>query len=311
MSIPKARSTSSYCKNQISRVINKLGSEPGKVVQLLPLGEAMNVTSRQQDWRAAGDFRLICDCQHHARREARLLNRSWRGARRIAWQFKRSGIALLVGVPLAFGVMGIPMEAMNTRVNSVLYPQRQQAAPNFHIFTTARTQHAFLPSEQVQQTFNLDLIKEEFFRVNVPYGAIIYREAKKNHLAPELVAAVVEAESDFRPRLVSNKNAQGLMQIIPSTGRDLGAEDLFNPSQNIAAGAKYLRYLHDRFRDEKVALAAYNAGEGNVERFGGVPPFPETITYLRRVSARANQYQKRVHGSYVASLNVTNSSVTR
>jgi soluble lytic murein transglycosylase-like protein len=284
-----------------------LAGSAGKVVHLLRNGDDMKTKQRGQAGRTPGDFRLICDCQHHARREASLPRRSWRSARRLASQFKRSGIALLVGVPLALGVMGFPIEAMNVRVTELLHP-RPLPPSGLHIFTAARTQQAFLPGDQVQQSFNLDIVKEEFFRSKVPYGAIIYREAKRNNLAPELVAAVVEAESDFRPRLVSNKNAQGLMQIIPSTGRDLGAEDLFNPAQNIAAGAKYLRYLHDRFRDEDIALAAYNAGEGNVEKFGGVPPFPETVSYLRRVSARARQYQRRVRGSYIASFRLRNSA---
>lgn len=158
----------------------------------------------------------------------------------------------------------------------------------------------------------LDLAKEQFFRAHVPYGSIIYREAMRNNLSPELVAAIVESESDFRVRLVSHKNAQGLMQVIPSTGRLMGADDLFNPAENIAAGTKYLRYLFDRFGDDqRLALAAYNAGEGNVEKFGGVPPFPETINYLRRVNVTTTQYYQRVRGSYVASLRMRNSMVAR
>jgi soluble lytic murein transglycosylase-like protein len=118
---------------------------------------------------------------------------------------------------------------------------------------------------------------------------------------------VVEAESDFRPKLISNKNAQGLMQIIPSTGRLMGADDLFNPSENIAAGTKYLRYLFDRFGDQRIALAAYNAGEGNVEKFGGVPPFAETQNYLVRVSAHHREYRQQIRGRYIAALRMRNS----
>jgi soluble lytic murein transglycosylase-like protein len=158
----------------------------------------------------------------------------------------------------------------------------------------------FLAARPEQQAFSLEISKEAFFRSHVPYGSIIYREARRNHLAPELVAAVVESESDFRPRLLSNKNAQGLMQIVPETGRLMGAENLFNPEENIAAGTKYLRYLFDRFGDEKIVLAAYNAGEGNIERFGGVPPFQETLNYLQRVAQRRRDYTQRVHGNFVA-----------
>jgi len=141
---------------------------------------------------------------------------------------------------------------------------------------------------------------EEFFRTNVPYGSIIYREARRSGLPPELVAAVVQTDSDFRPTLVSSKNAKGLMQITPDRARLLGVDDPFDPTENVRAGAKYLRYLMDRFGDSRVAVAAYNAGEGNVERFGGVPPFPETIDYVRDVSVRTQFYRQRLRSAYGA-----------
>lgn len=135
----------------------------------------------------------------------------------------------------------------------------------------------------------------DFFQTEVPYGGIIYVEARRHHLPPELVAAVVQSESDFRPELRSHKNALGLMQLIPSTGALMGARDLMDPAENVRAGAKYLRYLHDRFGDDlPIVLAAYNAGEGNVRRFGGIPPFPETRTYLKRVVRSRDEYHRRV-----------------
>lgn len=129
-----------------------------------------------------------------------------------------------------------------------------------------------------------DQAKEAFFAREVPFGAIIYQEAKKNDLPPELVAAVAHTESKFVPTARSNRGAIGLMQLEPRTGRWLGANNLANPVQNIQAGAKYLRYLADRFGgDVTKAVAAYNAGEGSVRRFGGVPPFRETRNYVQRV----------------------------
>jgi soluble lytic murein transglycosylase-like protein len=186
---------------------------------------------------------------------------------------------------------------------------RALATRSFHIFTTDRVRREFLTDQPVAQVMTLEITKEAFFRAQVPYGAIIYREARRNNLPPELVAAVVESESDFRPRLQSNKNALGLMQIVPETGRLMGAENLFNPEENIAAGTKYLRYLFDRFGDEKIVLAAYNAGEGNIERFGGVPPFPETLNYLQRVAERRTDYAQRVRGSFAAALHLQKSLV--
>ncbi len=131
-----------------------------------------------------------------------------------------------------------------------------------------------------------EVVKEHFFRTEVPFGSIIYSEAKKNDLPPELVAAVVNAESKFRPTAHSQRGAVGLMQLVPRTGRWMGANNLTDPAQNIMAGAKYLKYLSDRFDgDQRKVIAAYNAGEGNVRRFNGVPPFRETRNYVSRVQS--------------------------
>jgi soluble lytic murein transglycosylase-like protein len=254
-----------------------------------------------QHFRHGADYTLICDCQHHARHQRALWRRGARAVNSAARRLGRSGVALLVGVPLTLGAIGIPTEAMNLSMIAVEPSSLVQTPSKLPIFTTHVVRDRFLQT-QTPQVFTLDIVKEEFFRSQVPYGSIIYREAVRNHLPPELVAAVVESESDFRVHLVSEKNAQGLMQIIPSTGRLMGAEDLFNPSQNIAAGTRYLRYLFDRFGDQRIVLAAYNAGEGNVEKFGGVPPFPETVNYLQKVSTRVHLYRLRVRGNYQASM---------
>jgi len=139
---------------------------------------------------------------------------------------------------------------------------------------------------QAPQKLNMmtEQVKAAFFQKQVPFGSIIYNEAKKNDLPPELVAAVVHTESKFVPTARSGAGAVGLMQLVPKTGRWLGATNLTDPGQNIMAGAKYLRYLVDRFDGNTTkAVAAYNAGEGNVRRFGGVPPFRETRNYVSRV----------------------------
>jgi soluble lytic murein transglycosylase-like protein len=238
------------------------------------------------------DLHIICECQRHARRERTLWRRSVRGARATANLLRRGGVALLICVPLTFGAINAPSEAMD----AVSVRIAHLALNRFPIFTTERVREDFLAPRETQapRTLTIAVMREQFFRTEVPYGPIIYREALKNDLPPELVAAVVEAESDFRPRLVSGKNAQGLMQIIPTTGRLLGTNDLFDPEANVAAGAKYLKYLLNRFDDPRVALAAYNAGEGNVEKFKGVPPFPETLNYIRRVNERSREYRDRI-----------------
>ena len=254
-------------------------------------------------WTPPRDFRDICPCQRHARRERALWRRALRGA-------KRRGVALLVTVPLAFGAIGI--EAMSLSLPGFAHQAITiRDRHPFPVFTTRNLREAFLDPEQVATTLTLDVTKEEFFRTQVPFGSIIYREAVKNDLPPELIAAIVESESDFRPRLVSNKNARGLMQIVPETGRLMGCDDPFDPRANVAAGTKYLRYLLDRFGDERVALAAYNAGEGKVERLGGIPQYPETLDYLHRVASRTRSYRQRVQHRYAATVQMQASVVAR
>lgn len=144
-------------------------------------------------------------------------------------------------------------------------------------------------------TLVTEKIRQDFFHQEVPFGSMIYREAKRNNIRPELIAAVVQAESRFRPTARSGAGAVGLMQLVPSTGRWMGARDLMNPQQNIAAGAKYLKYLHERFDgNETKVIAAYNAGEGNVKRFGGVPPFHETRDYVSKVRDYEQEFRNRV-----------------
>lgn len=153
-----------------------------------------------------------------------------------------------------------------------------------------------------------DDVKAQFFAKEVPFGSLIYHEAKKNNLRPELVAAIVQQESKFKPTARSNMGAQGLMQLVPKTGRWMGATNLMNPAQNIMAGAKYLRYLHDQFNgNETKVIAAYNAGEGNVRRFGGIPPFRETQKYVTNVRNFQQQYAARAQ-SQTAELNVPNAA---
>ena len=274
--------------------MNDLIPTSEKLVRLLPLGGLVKPGRRATDYTRTPprDFRDICACQHHARRERKLWRRVLRGAR-------RRGVALLVTVPLAFCAIGT--EAMNVSLPALAKQAIEIGGGSrpFPIFTTRKVREAFLNPEKVPTTFTLDIAKEEFFRTQVPYGSIIYREALKNELAPELIAAVVESESDFRPRLVSNKDARGLMQIVPETARLMGCDDPFDPHANIAAGTKYLHYLVTRFGDERMALAAYNAGEGTVERLGGIPKYPETIDYVHRVANRTRQYRQRVQKRYV------------
>lgn len=114
---------------------------------------------------------------------------------------------------------------------------------------------------------------------------VVRAAAARNNLDPALVQAVIQAESNWNPRATSRKGAFGLMQLIPSTAERYGVEDVFDPVQNIQGGTRYLRDLLDKFDgDLKKSLAAYNAGEQAVERFGGVPAFRETRNYVKKVT---------------------------
>ena len=104
---------------------------------------------------------------------------------------------------------------------------------------------------------------------------------------PELIHAVIRQESNYDPFAVSSKGALGLMQLLPSTAERFGVKDVFVPAENIQGGVKYLRYLMDRYpRQADLVLAAYNAGEGAVDRYGGIPPYQETQAYVARISER-------------------------
>lgn len=119
---------------------------------------------------------------------------------------------------------------------------------------------------------------------DVPYGAAIYDAAERHGLDSLLVAAIVQAESGFRAEIRSPVGAVGLMQVMPDTGALYGIANLTDPSSNLDVGSRYFSDLLDLYAgDLELALAAYNAGPGNVDRYNGIPPFPETRTYVKRV----------------------------
>lgn len=118
----------------------------------------------------------------------------------------------------------------------------------------------------------------------VRFDAVVDRVAGEQHVDPALVRAVIAVESAFDPQAVSRRGAQGLMQLHPRTARRLGVADPLDPEQNVRGGTRYLRELLLRFDDLELALAAYNAGEGAVERYGRrIPPFRETQAYVPAV----------------------------
>ncbi len=116
------------------------------------------------------------------------------------------------------------------------------------------------------------------------FDALIDREAKKQNIDASFVSALIRAESNYEPRAISRKGARGLMQLMPATARRLSVCKPFDAASNVRGGVQYLRELVERFgHHPELVLAAYNAGEGAVETYGGVPPYRETIAYVNRI----------------------------
>jgi len=124
-----------------------------------------------------------------------------------------------------------------------------------------------------------------------PFGNLISAAAKRYSVDADLITSVIAAESNFDPKAISRRNARGLMQLLPATANHLGVKNIFDPQENIDAGTHYLSDLLVLYKNDlALALAAYNAGPDRVQRYGQrVPPFAETISYVRRVKKTYNQ----------------------
>ncbi|SES75518.1 Transglycosylase SLT domain-containing protein [Natronincola peptidivorans] len=124
------------------------------------------------------------------------------------------------------------------------------------------------------------------------FDKYIQSAAEKYSLSANLIKSIIKIESNFNSRALSRAGAQGIMQLMPATAKELGVVNVWNPQQNIDGGAKYLKQLLDQYDgDLSLALAAYNAGPGNVQRYGGVPPFNETQNYIKNVLNQLKTYE--------------------
>jgi soluble lytic murein transglycosylase-like protein len=123
-----------------------------------------------------------------------------------------------------------------------------------------------------------------------PYSEFIRASAVRHGMDEKLITRVIAAESNFNPKAVSRKQALGLMQLLPQTAAQYSVADVFDPAQNIEGGTRYLKDLLEKYRGNvQLALAAYNAGPDMVERYGGIPPFAETQSYVKRITAQLAQ----------------------
>jgi soluble lytic murein transglycosylase-like protein len=129
------------------------------------------------------------------------------------------------------------------------------------------------------------------------FAAEIHAAAQEYGVEEAIVRAIIHAESAYRPNAVSRAGARGLMQLIPATASRFGVGDVFDPGQNIKGGVKYLAFLLKRYNSNlTLAAAGYNAGEGAVDKYGGVPPYAETQRYVQRVGQLADRYRTALAG---------------
>jgi len=171
---------------------------------------------------------------------------------------------------------------------------RYEDAEGIVHFTDAPTDKRFI-------IFMRDMKKDKQLRTRLKlscavnpaeYDQIIKSCSDKYGVNASLIKAVIHAESGYNPNAVSNKGASGLMQLMPGTAKSLKVSNSFDPKDNVEGGVKYLRFLLDTFRgDVSLALAAYNAGLSRVAKFGGIPPYAETRTYVNRVLSYMQSYQ--------------------
>lgn len=158
------------------------------------------------------------------------------------------------------------------------------------------------PTDKRFKIFMRDLKKDKALRTKLKYASSVnpaeYEQLIKNcsekyGVNQSLVKAVIHAESGYNANAVSSKGATGLMQLMPATAKSLNVADRFNPKDNVDGGVKYLKFLLDTFRgDVSLAVAAYNAGLNKVAKYGGIPPYNETRTYVNRVLSYMKSYQE-------------------
>lgn len=189
----------------------------------------------------------------------------------------------------------LPLVAQADRVyqyqdaeGNILFTNKDFVPHRFHLVSVRNYGWTFNPAPLTEEQRNR-------------YDATIKQAANRYAVAPGLIKAIIHAESHFERNAVSSAGAQGLMQLMPATAESLQVDDVFDPSDNIMGGSRLLSILQKRFDSLDLVLAAYNAGSGNVMRYGGIPPFPETQRYVVKVKELLPRYKRQFQQEQLAS----------
>lgn len=196
-----------------------------------------------------------------------------------------------VALTLLLAVQAVLLVGHEIQAKGIYYMVKEDGSLCITDIPTSRKYKPYKFEKSINYIRNAVVAFKRDHRSVEEVNAIVSGLCAKYGVDKKLVMAVIDVESGFNAAAVSTAGAQGLMQIMPATGRDLDLVDPFDPSENIDAGIRYLRYLLDTFPDRRLAVAAYNAGPNAVKKYGGIPPYTETRNYVDKVWARLQHYE--------------------